>query len=95
MTWLLVALLAAGAVGAGWRGPFVAAVAAVALALVWLAAAVAFAADYREADGFMDCWPDCTALQSTIEFVLFVVPAMFVLVLLGALGGWMVRRARR
>jgi hypothetical protein len=95
MTWLLVALLAVAAVGAGWRGAPVAAVAAATLAAAWLAAAVLFAGDYRDADGFMDCWPSCTAVQDTVGFAIFVLPAMFVLVLLGSLAGWMARRGRR
>jgi len=95
MAWALVALLGVGAVLAGWRGGPVAIVAGGALVLGWMAAAVVTVADPRNSGGFMDCWPRCTAWQDGVGFVVFVVPALFVVLLLASLAGYAARRVRR
>lgn len=95
MAWLLVALLSAGVLVAGWKGAPVALLAVVALDIAWLTAAVLFAIDYRDADGFMDCWPNCTGWQDAVGFVAFFAPALLVVLLLGSLAGWLSRRAGR
>jgi hypothetical protein len=95
MAWLLVALFAVSVLYAGWRGAPVAAIAAAALVIAWLAAAVLVAIDYRDVDGFMDCWPRCTAWQDGVGFVVFAGPVMLVILLLGSLAGWLARRGRR
>ena len=84
-----------GAVLAGWRGGPVAVVTRAALDLGWVAAAVVTVAVPRNSGGFMDCWPRCTAWQDTVGFVVFVVPALFVLLLLASLAGYAPRRVRR
>lgn len=32
----------------------------------WLAAKVAIADDYRDADGYADCWPSCSVTQRAV-----------------------------
>jgi len=56
---------------------------------------VLVAIDYRDVDGFMDCWPRCTAWQDGVGFVVFAGPVMLVILLLGSLAGWLARRGRR
>jgi hypothetical protein len=46
---------------------------------------------YRDADGFIDCWPSCTLLQDVVGFVLFASPILSVGVLAGRLAGWLTR----
>jgi hypothetical protein len=36
---------------------------------LWTAADAAIRTDYRDADGYSDCWPDCTLLQSGVAVV--------------------------
>jgi hypothetical protein len=38
----------------------------------------AVATDYRDADGFVDCWPSCTAIQEATGFGIFLAPAVAV-----------------
>ena len=55
-------------------------------------------ADVRDADGFMDCWPDCTVLQEAVEFAFIVSPVMLVVVATGrfaAFGVGVVEEQRR
>ena len=56
-----------------------------ALALGWGLAAQAVAVDYRDADGFVDCWPSCTAFQDGISATLFYGPVAAVLLLITAI----------
>jgi hypothetical protein len=54
---------------AGWRlGRFRLAFAAVAVLLlgVWGASLIAIETDYRDGDGFIDCWPSCTAYHDAV-----------------------------
>ena len=37
---------------------------------------VAIATDYRDADGYVDCWPDCTAIQDAVSFGFFLAPVV-------------------
>ncbi len=39
-----------------------------------LLAWAAIATDFRDADGFIDCWPDCTFLQNAVLAAVFWVP---------------------
>jgi hypothetical protein len=49
------------------------------LAGMWLLAVLAVRADYRDADGFIDCWPSCTAVHNAVGATLFYGPvAVFV-----------------
>ena len=55
---------------------------AVAAAAVWTLAAVAVQTGYRDADGFLDCWPNCTTIQHAAKGSLFWVPAGAIAVLI-------------
>lgn len=51
------------------RGREVAVLAALAIVLAaYVLSAVAIEADYRDADGYMDCWPSCTGLQELVRW---------------------------
>ena len=43
---------------------------ALAVAAVWSLYLVSVATDYRDADGFVDCWPGCTAWQKSVRWTL-------------------------
>ncbi len=61
---------------------------AVALAMIVVSGAavvlafVAIQRDFRDADGFMDCWPNCTAIQDVVGVTAFAAPIVFVVALL-------------
>jgi hypothetical protein len=38
-----------------------------------------FETGYRDADGTVDCWPDCTAVQDATGYGLFLAPVVAVL----------------
>lgn len=86
--------MALAALLAGWREPRSAILFGGALIVTWTVAAILIATDVRDADGFMDCWTDCTILQDGVEFALFVSPVMLVVVLIGRLAAWLTRRVR-
>jgi hypothetical protein len=58
---------------------------ALTLGAVWTWAAVAIETDYRDADGFVDCWPSCSAFQEVVGFVYLAAPVALLVVLLAAL----------
>ena len=80
---LVAAAVVAVLVAASRRGRlFVAAAGLVgALAVAWILAAVAVRTDYRDADGFVDCWPYCSTFQNTVGATLVYGPLTAVLVL--------------
>jgi hypothetical protein len=84
---LVVILLGAVLVYASRRRRLLPATAGIiaALALGWGLAAQAVAVDYRDADGFVDCWPSCTAFQDGISATLFYGPVAAVLLLVTAI----------
>jgi len=92
VAWLLVALLAVGALVAGWRGGRAAFGVGMAIALVWMATAVVVATNVGDADGFFDCGIRCAAAQEVVVLVFFVGPVLLVVLLLGSLAGWLARR---
>lgn len=47
------------------------------LAASWLLARAAIASDYRDADGYIDCWPACTVLQDSITLAVSIGPLMW------------------
>jgi hypothetical protein len=51
-------------------GKLVLVLSAGAVAAAWALATQLVRTDYR--DGFVDCWPDCTALQESVSWVLFL-----------------------
>jgi hypothetical protein len=62
-----------------WRrrptlGKLVLVLSAGAVGAAWALATQLVRTDYRDADGFVDCWPDCTALQESVSWVLFLGP---------------------
>jgi hypothetical protein len=78
---------------AGWSGIRRAIVVGVGLIVVWGAAAGLIAAGVHDVDGFMDCWPGCTARQQVVGFAFFASPALLVVLLAGGLAAWLKRRA--
>jgi putative copper export protein len=60
-------------------------------AAAWFGSWMAFRADYHDADGAFDCWPDCTPLQDSVWIGFSLVPiAVVALLIVGgllALGG--------
>ena len=62
-----------------------------ALIVAWTVATILIASDVGDADGFMECWPDCTVLQDGVEFAFFVSPVMLVVVLTGRFAAWLTR----
>jgi len=52
------------------------------LAVVFAAALAALLTDFRDANGFIDCWPHCTAIQDATGLGLLLPPVLF-LVLAG------------
>jgi len=68
----------------------------VVLAAAWGLALAAIWTDYRDADGFVDCWPSCSQFQNAVEWALWYGPVMIVLlgVFAGVLGIVTARRER-
>jgi len=94
MAWLLIALLAAAALLAGWKGGRVAMAVAAAIVLGWTATAVLVASDHPDVQGFFDCGIHCTTLQDVVGFVVFAGPVTLVVLLLGSLAGYLTRRIK-
>ncbi len=72
-----LALLGLVAIAVGERhGRLRSALAACVLALgvLWLAALAAVKTDWRDADGFIDCWPSCTLYQDATGVILIWSP---------------------
>lgn len=51
----------------------------VVLAAAWGLALAAIWTDYRDADGFVDCWPSCSHFQRAVASAFWYGPVMFVL----------------
>jgi hypothetical protein len=51
----------------------------VVLAVAWGLALAAIWTDYRDADGFVDCWPSCSYVQRAVASAFWYRPVMFVL----------------
>ena len=47
-------------------------------ATAFVLALVAIERDFRDADGFMDCWPNCTLVQDVVGVTVFAAPIVFV-----------------
>ena len=50
---------------------------AIVFAALWGLAYAAISTDYRDADGFTDCWPRCSVFQTLVGGTFFLAPAMF------------------
>jgi Ca2+/Na+ antiporter len=59
------------------------------LIALWLLAMVAYSTDWRDADGFLDCWPTCTRHQQAIGSVLLIAPVMLIVWLSAAVVVWL------
>ena len=57
----------------GWAAVVLLAISGVASSLVL----AAIQTDYRDADGFVDCWPHCTAFQEAVQVTLFLTQSLF------------------
>src|SRR5262245_11196220 len=67
---------------AGWRrGRFALAFAVVVVALlgVWAASLLAIHTDFRDADGHVDCWPNCTAYHEVVGVAFWLTLPVLVL----------------
>jgi hypothetical protein len=62
----------------GWLGRSFLAISLL-LALLWIAAGAAVRSDYRDADGYIDCWPSCSALQDGVAMAIWWGPIAFVI----------------
>ncbi len=54
------------------------------LAVAWGLAAIAVRTDYRDADGFVDCWPYCSPFQDGVAITLLFGPLAAVLVVVAS-----------
>lgn len=78
----------------GWIGRTFAAITAL-LAAAWIVANELVARDYRDADGYVDCWPSCTVLQDTVGLAIWYGPVLWVvLAVLAAVLAALSRRRR-
>ena len=50
------------------------------LTAAWTVAFAAAAGDFHDADGFIDCWPHCSALQDSVGISLFYAPVLALLI---------------
>lgn len=50
------------------------------LAVAWIVSLAAIRTDYRDADGFVDCWPGCSLLQDAVGAAVFGLPVLAILV---------------
>lgn len=48
------------------------------LAGAWMLARLAVRSDYHDADGYVDCWPRCTALQDAVALATWYGPLLFI-----------------
>lgn len=90
LLWLAVLVYAAsrrGRVGIAFLGI------ALVLLAAWVAARVAVDADYRDADGFADCWPGCTLFQDAVGLAFWYLPIL--LVALGLVAAVLAAMTRR
>jgi hypothetical protein len=84
---LVVVAVIAGLVVAARHGHLLVAAAATlaVMASFWVLAVLAVRADYRDADGFIDCWPSCTAIHNAVGATLFYGPVAAFLVVIATL----------
>lgn len=95
-SFILAVLLVAALVAAARRERLLTTLAVLltVLAASWAAAAIAVRADYRDADGFVDCWPYCSTFQDVIGGTLVYGPVAMLALLVTA-GVLLVRTRRR
>jgi hypothetical protein len=49
------------------------------LACAWGLAKIAVEHDYRDADGYVDCWPSCSHVQDTVGVGILFTPIVWIL----------------
>lgn len=49
------------------------------IAAAWILARAAVRADYRDADGYVDCWPTCSALQDAVGLAIWYGPLLSII----------------
>jgi hypothetical protein len=64
------------------------------LAALWLLAALAVSTEWRDADGYVHCWPNCSPVQDAVGVLFLVAPAAAVFLALSALVTWLIPRRR-
>ncbi|HEV8602436.1 MAG TPA: hypothetical protein VGQ68_03475 [Gaiellaceae bacterium] len=96
---LVLAPIVAGLTWLATRRPLALSIFAIVALLdaLWLTDLVLIARDYRDTDGFIDCWPSCTVEQEIAGGVLFYTPLLMALILAGSLAvlartRWQARR---
>ena len=52
----------------------------------------AAATDYRDADGFIDCWPNCTAIQDATGWGVYLAPIVGIVAGIAAVAALVIRR---
>jgi hypothetical protein len=77
-----------------WRRGLPLVVAVAALAAAFVTAAVLIAQDYRDADGWVDCWPNCSTLQTGVGVTFIWGGALLVVAGLASLGALAVLAVR-
>ena len=77
LVFLLLALLLCAAWRRGRLGLTFLALAPL-VAAAWLLARAAVRADYRDADGYVDCWPSCTLLQDSVGLAIWYGPVLLI-----------------
>jgi hypothetical protein len=65
-----------------------------ALAAIWLLDLLAISTHWKDADGFVDCNRSCSGFQDTVGVLFWFVPMAVLLLMLAALGAWLVKRRR-
>jgi hypothetical protein len=66
----------------------------IALGAAWLLAWLAIDRDWRDADGYVDCWPSCSRVQDTVAVLYWVAPAAALLLVVAALIAFFIRHRR-
>jgi hypothetical protein len=64
------------------------------LAIAWAIAKVAQDADYRDADGWVDCWPSCSRVQHAVGVSLWIGPLVGLLIVAVVVVATVIRRTR-
>jgi hypothetical protein len=83
--WLGLGAGVVAALATGWHaqhGAVISASGLVVAAGIWIMAKVANDTDYRNADGWVDCWPSCTPLERGVGIGLFAGAVLMVASLL-------------
>jgi hypothetical protein len=64
------------------------------LAFAWVLAKIAQDTDYRDADGWVDCWPSCSPVQHAVGITLWIAPLVAAVVIVAIVLAMGTRRPR-